>query len=532
MRRGGFLAISVLAVLLATLALGWAMTRDSGATGLPGTVAQTDGPKPDVSSGDSDPGTVTLALDPNGISEEQTGTFVSEPEEKPAAEKPAELAENPKDKKDKDKKEPEFEPRNYSAYLKDPNSLGFDPDEAYFRNVYWHIRQSYVQKVDEDALFNSLKAEVANLLKQAKVSPDGLKRLDKSKNVLTQLMDMYGTKVDKRLLTLAAIYGMLDGLKDPYSVLMTPKEYSKLQEQMQATDFGGIGIYIELDRDNKNQLTIFEPIEGTPAAEAGLEAGDQIIKINGKDTKNITLDMAQAAIRGQEGTNVQLQIRRKGAGLLDFSVTRRMIKVVSVSSHMLPGDIGYIRLRQFGADTSDELQNAIKAMLEQGAKALIVDLRNNGGGYIDAAVGVVGQFTKKGSLVVYTINRSGNRRDYNSNMSGDGLGVPTVLMINEYSASASEITAGALHDHKVATLVGTHSFGKGSVQQLYPFPDGSAIKITIARFYSPSGKVIDHKGIEPDVSLKMEPRYVGKEKNDTQLKKAIEVLQKQMAQQS
>lgn len=528
MRRGGLIAISVLLVALATLALGWTITRDDS-NGLPRIVAQLDGPKADVGSGSPREDEVTLTLDSSVLDEEKVGTFVNDPADPP----PAELAQNPKDpKKNGDKKkEPEFEPRDYKAFLKEPDSLSFDPDETYFRNVYYHVNQNFVQKVDQDALFSSLKAEVTNLLKQAKVSPDGLKRLDKNKNVLVQLYDIYGDKVDKRLLTLAAIYGMLDGLKDPYSTLMTPDEYRKLQEQMQATDFGGIGIYIELDRDNKNQLTIFEPIEGTPAAEAGLEAGDQIIKIEGKDTKGITLDMAQAAIRGKEGTKVHLTIRRKGAGLLEFDVTRRMIKVVSVSRHMLADQIGYIRLRQFGADTSEELKNAVDALTEQGARALVIDLRNNGGGYIDAAVGVVGQFTRRGSLVVYTINRSGNRRDYNSSIAGGGAAVPVVVLINEYSASASEITAGALRDHKIATLVGTHSFGKGSVQQLYPFPDGSAIKITIARFYSPSGKVIDKKGIEPDIALKMEPRYVGKEKNDTQLKRAIEVLKKQMASQ-
>lgn len=523
MRRGGILAIAALALVLSAMALGWSLTKGTG-TGLPAVIAQLDGPQIDVASGSPQ---IQVELPPTrgSVQDEKTGTFVSDPDDK------ATLAQNPKDpKKDKDKKkEPEFEPRDYKPFLKDPSSMGFTPDEEYFRRVYWQINQNFVQKVDQDALFASLKKEVANLLQQAKVNPDGLKRLDKTKNVLTQLTDMYGGKVDKGVLTLAAIYGMLDGLKDPYTVLMTPKEYAKLQEQMQATDFGGIGIYIELDRDNKNQLTIFEPIEGTPAAKAGLEAGDQILKIEGKDTKGITLDMAQAQIRGPKGSDVHLTIRRKGAGVMNFTVTRDQIKVVSVSSHMMPNQIGYIRLRQFGAETSGELQNAIQAMMDKGAKALIVDLRNNGGGYIDAAVGVVGQFTKRGSLVVYTINRSGNRRDYNSTQSGEAQ-VPTVVLINEYSASASEITAGALRDHKVATLVGSHSFGKGSVQQLYPYPDGSAIKITIARFYSPSGKVIDHKGIEPDVALKMEPRYVGKEKNDTQLQKAVDILTKQMTQ--
>ncbi|MCE7870511.1 S41 family peptidase [bacterium CPR1] len=535
MRRGGLIGIAALALILTTLALGWGLLSRSGqaSPAVEQTLAQLDGPQLDVRVSPATDSMV-VHLDPDRMNDEKTGTFVSEPAEKPAEpERPPELAQKPKDPKNpkdpKKNKDLELEPRDYSKWLKSPDSMGFDPDAEYFRNVYWQIRENYVEKVNEDALFNGLKAEVANLLKQAKVSPEALKRLDKSKNVLVQLVDLYGNKVDDRLLTLAAIYGMLDGLKDPYSVLMTPEEYRKLQEQMQAVGFGGIGIYIELDRENKNQLTVFEPIEGTPAAKVGLESGDQILKIDGKLTKNITLDMAQAAIRGKPGTSVVLTIKRRGATPRDFTVTRQEIQVVSVTSKLLDNQIGYVRLRQFGQDTAEELEQGVQNVLSQGAKGIVVDLRNNGGGYIDAAVGVVGQFLRRGSLVVYTVNRTGKRRDYNSSVSGDGPHVPVVVLINEYSASASEITAGALRDHKVATLVGTHSFGKGSVQQLYPFPDDSALKLTIARFYSPSGKVIDKKGIEPDVSLKMEPRFVGKVKNDTQLQKAIELINKQAA---
>lgn len=431
-------------------------------------------------------------------------------------------------KDDKAKKEQEIQ-ADYTPLLKDPGMLEFHPDENLFRNVYYSIRQSFVEPVTDEQLFAGMVKEVRLLLKQAKVSDADLAKLDKNKNVLRQLVQLYGDRVNKDVLVYVAIQGMLQGLKDPYSLLMSPKEYRQLQEQVQNKGFGGIGIYIELDKDSGNQLTVFEPIDGTPAAKAGLESGDKIVAIDGKTTKGITLDKAQGAIRGPVGSKVVLTVTRKGEPKpLSISITRGEIHVVSVTSRMLPDRIGYVRLRLFGTLTSDELQKELDKLKGQGARAFILDLRNNGGGYIDAAVNVVGQFTSPGALVVYTLNRQKDRRDYTSSTSG-GLDVPMVVMINKFSASASEITAGALRDHKLAKLVGEHSFGKGSVQQLYPFSDDSALKLTIARFYSPAGHVIDHKGIEPDYKVEMEPRYVGKLDKDTQLKKALQVLKGSLA---
>lgn len=427
-----------------------------------------------------------------------------------------------------DKKAPEQSNeflRDYSILLKDPKKLGFRPDESLFRNVYFNIRQAYVEPVTDDQLFKGVLEEVRALLTQAKVPTDGLDRLDKSKNVLHQLVNLYGRKVPKDVLVYAAIQGMLVGLEDPYSVLMGPDEYGKLQEQVQNKEFGGIGVYIELDRDAGNQLTVFEPIEGTPAAQAGVEPGDRILAIDGKPTKGISMDGAQAAIRGPVGTKVVLTVKRTGhSQSLKIPIIRGNIHVVSVTAKMLPDGIGYARLRQFGSLTASELETELARLRSQGARALILDLRNNGGGYIDASVNVVGQFTAPGSLVVYTLNRNKERRDYNSTIRG-GLDIPLVVMVNRYSASASEITAGALRDHKVATLVGEKTFGKGSVQQLYPFSNESALKLTIARFYSPAGHVIDHKGLVPEYAVAMEPRLVGKFDQDIQLQKAIRVIQ-------
>lgn len=429
---------------------------------------------------------------------------------------------------EKPKSDEEIPKRDYKALLKDPQELGFSPGRGLFRNVFYHIKRSYVEPVSDQELFDGVKAEVKNLLEQAGVDPSPLERLNSGNHVLPQLLDMFEGKVDRDLLVFSAILGMLDGLHDNYSLLMTPKDYAKLQEQMQATNFGGIGIYIELDRDNGNRLTVFEPIEGTPAYESGLLAGDQIMAINGESTDGITLDAAQAQIRGEKGSQVVLTIKRKGeSAQFKKSITRGEIHVVSASSKMMDGQIGYIRLRMFGSQTGQELEESLAKLRQQGAKGVILDLRNNGGGYIDASVNVVGQFLKEeDGLVVYTIDRNKRRRDYRSNVSG-GLDVPVVVLINKFSASASEITAGALRDHGVASLVGEKSFGKGSVQQLYPFAEKAALKLTIAKFYTPKGTVINKKGLEPDFKVEMEPQFVGRGEKDVQLKKALSVV-KQM----
>ncbi len=428
-------------------------------------------------------------------------------------------------KSEEEKTEEKEIKRDYSKVLKDPKELGFQPDAALFRNVYYYIKKSFVEDIPEEQLFEGVKSEVRDLLEQAEVPTDGLETLDRGKKVLPQLQRRYGDKVNPDLITFAAILGMLDGLEDRYSLLMLPEDYEKLQEQMQSTEFGGIGIYIELDRDDENRLTVFEPIEGTPAYEAGLMPGDKVMKIDGESTDGISLEQAQAKIRGPFDSKVVLTIKRKGEPEeQDFTVIRGKIHVVSVSSKMMDNHIGYVRLRLFGQQTADEMREAIEKLKAEGATSLILDLRNNGGGYVDSAVDVVSQFLKKDNgLVVYTIDRNNRRREYRADELGT-VDIPTVVMVNEFSASASEITAGALRDHGLAQLIGVKSFGKGSVQQLYPFSDGSALKLTIAKFYTPSGFVINKHGLEPDIKVEMEPRFVGRGEKDVQLNRAVEIL--------
>lgn len=434
--------------------------------------------------------------------------------------------------KKKKQRNGEFEPikRTYEELLKKPDTLGFTSTEALYRNIYFHMRNSFVEEVPDSHLRKGILAELETFLTQAKVDKAPLKELEAVRPVelYAQAQELLKGKVDSNLLGYAIMNGLLDGLRDNYSVIMTPTEWGRMDEQLNAKEFGGIGIYIELDRDRGNQLTVFEPIEGTPAWKAGLLSGDYVLKIDGKTTQGVTLDIAQTMIRGPEGSQVVLTIERDGK-VQDYTVTRGKIHTVSVSSRMFPGQIGYVRLRAFGSGTGDELQLAVSKLKSDGAKSLILDLRNNGGGYIDASVDVVGEFTDRNTLVVYTVDRSGRKREYRSTKSGK-ISIPTVVLINEFSASAAEITAGAMLDHKLATVVGDKSFGKGSVQQLYNLDvlagreRSPRLKLTVARFYTPSGRVIDRKGIEPQVVVDMEPRYVGKVEKDIQLKKAVEML--------
>ena len=412
---------------------------------------------------------------------------------------------------------------DYPKLLAKPSELGFVPDAELFRDVYFRIRTSFVEQVADAQLEKGVVHEVGKLVRAAGQSPQPLQSLDKRVNILSQVLDLYAPKVDKTLLTYAAIEGMLYGLGDPYSILMTPKEYASLEEQVQTKGFGGIGVYIEADKDQANQVTVFEPMEGTPAAKAGLEPGDQILAIDGQSTQGMALDVATKLIRGPIGSKVVLTIKRPDrAQPFKVSVTRATIHAISCTSKMY-GSIGYIRMRQFGASTGRELAQELAKVRSQGAQGLILDLRNNGGGFVQAAIEVGSQFIRRGGLIVYTLDRAQQRDNLVSTADGQ-VDLPFVVLINRFSASASEITAGALRDHKLARLVGEHSFGKGSVQQIFPFADGSALKMTVARFYSPSGQMIDHQGIEPQVVVKMEPRFVGKEDKDIQLQKALQIL--------
>ena len=295
-----------------------------------------------------------------------------------------------------------------------------------------------------------------------------------------------------------AIRGMVAGL-DPHSSYMTERQFKEMSMDIKG-EFQGVGIQIGV----KNaQLTIIAPIEGTPGDRAGLAAGDRILKINDEWTKDLSIEQAVDKMRGPKGTTVRLLIFREGWGKpKEFKITRDTIKVQSVKSKMLDNGIGYVKLIQFQGQTADELEDALKGLEAKGIKKLILDMRNNPGGILDTSVDVSGKFLPKDSLVVYLQGRQKtDRKNYLTTSLEPPRDYPMVVLVNTGSASASEIVAGALQDSKRALIVGTQTFGKGSVQTVFPREDGGGIRLTTAKYYTPRGRSIQNVGITPDVEV-------------------------------
>ncbi|MBR0253856.1 MAG: S41 family peptidase [Synergistaceae bacterium] len=318
-----------------------------------------------------------------------------------------------------------------------------------------------------------------------------------------------------------AAKGMVETWKDPYTRFVSPKQLKDEEIELEGR-YGGLGMYIG-DRDG--MVLVISPMEDSPAERVGLKTKDQIVKIDNEVVIGWTSDRVVQKLRGEPDTKVTVWVRREGEDeLLSFEITREIIKLKSVRSEMLSDDIGYLKLTQFKQSTSEEARSALKDLIKKGMKALILDLRNNGGGLLDASVKIVSMFVKDG-LVVETKGRSDRANEkYFAKKSEFLTNLPMVVLINGGSASASEIVAGALNDRGRAKLIGEKSFGKGSVQTLFPLTDGSGLYVTIARYYTPSGKVIDHVGLSPDIEVKGEPdRDVSK---DLQLQRAITEVKK------
>jgi carboxyl-terminal processing protease len=316
--------------------------------------------------------------------------------------------------------------------------------------------------------------------------------------VLTQVQKSYVDETKAKDLVQGAIRGMLSTL-DPHSAYMTPEMYKEMQVETKG-EFGGVGIQIGV---KENRLAVIAPIEGTPAHRAGVKAGDFITKVNDETTKDLTLMDAVQKMRGPKGSKVNLTIQREGTpDPLQFTLVRDTIKIESVKSKVLD-NIGYVRLTQFQESTGRDLSKVLKQFKEQKLQSTILDLRNNPGGLLTASVEVSEQFLPGGKLVVYTKGRESKKDEWIAKGKDQMDDSPMIILINEGSASASEIVAGALQDYGRAVIVGTTSFGKGSVQTILPLGDGSGLRLTTAKYYTPKGRSIQSTGITPDIVVKL-----------------------------
>lgn len=319
--------------------------------------------------------------------------------------------------------------------------------------------------------------------------------------VLSQIQKHYVEEVKPKDLVQGAIRGMLSTL-DPHSAYMTPEMYKEIQVETRG-EFGGVGIQIGI---KDNRLAVIAPIEGTPAQKAGIRAGDFIIKVNDETTKDLTLLDAVQRMRGAKGTKVTLTIQRDGTPEpLVFTLVRDIIKIESVKSKVIEDNIGYVRLTQFQESTAKDLSRVIKKYREQKTQATILDLRNNPGGLLTSAVEVSEQFVGPSKLIVSIKGRDGRKDEYVSRSKEPAEDTPMIILVNEGSASASEIVAGALQDWGRAVVIGTQTFGKGSVQTIVPLADGSGLRLTTAKYYTPKGRSIQTTGIAPDIVVKPKP---------------------------
>lgn len=330
---------------------------------------------------------------------------------------------------------------------------------------------------------------------------DTYNKLKVFSEILSLIEANYVESVESDAMVDGAIRGMMKAL-DPHTSYLPPVSYKEMQVETTGK-FGGLGIEISI-RDGV--LTVVSPIDDTPAFEVGIKAGDKIIRIEEESTLDMTLQDAVSLLRGESGSPITITIFRKSfKAPKEFTIVRAIIKVRSVVHKVYKKDIGYIKIRNFSKNTSLDLDKALKELEQKEITKLILDLRNNPGGLLNQAVGVTDRFLNHENLIVYTKGRSDEQNmRFTSHANIAGVSYPLIILVNGGSASASEIVAGALQDLNRAIILGTQTFGKGSVQTIMPLSDGSALRLTTARYFTPSGRVIQENGIEPDIIIERE----------------------------
>jgi carboxyl-terminal processing protease len=404
---------------------------------------------------------------------------------------------------------------------------------------YSLLTQEFYKKVDQQTILDGARNEVVSYLEKAGIKNPKVAELRATDDAGTNARSLeravnaavasYGAKTGgSRLLTYEAISGLLSSVKDKYTTFLTPKQYAELNEGLDGGNFSGVGISIMVDEKTK-LLDVNEVIPDGPAEKAGLQDNDVVVEIDGKSTKGLTTEQDAKLLRGEKGTTVRLTIERAGAAIPPIAVVRDVIHQPSVYSKLLDNGIGYARLTVFGSNTAQELTAALTKLQAQGAKAYVLDLRDNGGGYLNAAIEVSSKFIPSGPIVSVEA-RGGSNTQYDAENTAIPP-KPLAVLVNKYTASASEITSGALQDDGVGELIGEKTYGKGVVQTIHPLPDGSAVKITSARYLTPHGRDINLVGIQPDiVTVEPQASKLGNPATDPQLQSAISYLQGKLAQ--
>lgn len=339
----------------------------------------------------------------------------------------------------------------------------------------------------------------------------------KIKLINAYLNEYYLGEIDEKNMFEYALKGYVEGVDEPYTEYLTASEYEELMTSVNG-NFVGIGVYMTQNKDG--QVCVISPIEGSPAEEAGIEAGDIILYANGEDLTGIDTDVAVSKIKGEEGTTVELEILR-AAKTFKVTVERKTVEIPDVESEMLNNNIGYINLMSFDEGCTIEFLEHYNELKEKGMKSLIIDIRNNGGGLVTEVLSLADIMLPKDKIIMKSTNKKGKETVYSSKVEPIIKDIEIVVLVNGYSASASEILAGALQDNEAAKIVGTKTFGKGVMQELKPFSTG-ALKITIEEFKTPNGNTINETGIKPDVEIEIET--IEEYNDDIQLKKAIEIL--------
>lgn len=366
---------------------------------------------------------------------------------------------------------------------------------------------------------------INNGISYSKVNTTSLEGLEYTLSQFrSELEKKYIGEINDEELIEGAVKGYVDALGDPYTTYYTKKEMKTIMEETNG-NFVGIGVYMTKDLE-KNAILIIKPIENSPAEKAGILPGDLITKVDDVEYTGDKLEEASNKIRGEEGTKVKLEIYRNGE-TKTFELTRTKVVVSHVTTKVLDNDIGYIAISDFEGECASEFETKYKQLEKQGIKKLIIDIRNNGGGIVDEALKIANMLVDKDSTLLITKDKS-DKEEITKATEKPIINIPTVVLVNEYSASASEILAGALKDNGKATLVGTKTYGKGIIQELHQLSDGSGLKITVSEYYTPNHNAIHKIGITPDVEIDLsedvKQQTTIQEKDDNQLQKAIEIL--------